>query len=507
MPVLRDVLRDLPVRRLAGADDVQVTDVDDDSRRITPGGLFIARAGRDADGHRYVDSAVRRGAVAVLAEREIDAPPGVTVAVADQAGPLMAAIADRVLGRPPAELRLVGITGTNGKTTTAFLVRHLLAAAGVRCGLVGTVEVDDGESVRPATLTTPGLFEVRKLLRAMADHGCGACVMEASSHALDQGRLLDLDFDVAVFTNLSGEHIDYHGTLERYAAAKARLFESLSSEAVAIVNGDDEMTRRMLRDCPARARRWTTADPPAADTDCQGAVTEAAATGTTCRLLGPWGSVEVNAPLIGRHNVANLLAAVAVGHELGASRAALAEGAATCPPVPGRLELIQPTGPDTLPFTVLVDYAHTDDALRNVMEALRPITRGRLRVMFGCGGDRDATKRPRMGAVASELADDAVITSDNPRTEDPNGIIDDILTGIPEADRQRVIVEPDRRRAIERIIADAEPNDVVLLAGKGHENYQIVGSERRSFDDRIEARRTMEALIGKSRPHGARLRP
>jgi UDP-N-acetylmuramoyl-L-alanyl-D-glutamate--2,6-diaminopimelate ligase len=316
--------------------------------------------------------------------------------------------------------------------------------------------------------------------------------MEVSSHALDQRRVEPLRFEAGVFTNLTGDHLDYHGTMEAYAAAKARLFESLPAEAAAVVNADDEAADRMLQGCGARVLRYAFEDDAA---DCRAAVTYATARGTGCAFTGPWGELEASLPVIGRHNVANMAAALTALHGLGVDVTGLGEAVAACPPVPGRLEPVRPESRDA-PFDVLVDYAHTDDALANVLQALRPVTRNRLRVLFGCGGDRDPSKRPRMAAAACEWADELVITSDNPRTEDPEAIIDHIVAGVPAEQRDRVRIEPDRAEAIRRAVAEAEADDVVLIAGKGHEDYQIVGTERIDFDDRVEARRALEAVFG-----------
>ena len=505
---LRSLLRDLSVERHAGPEAAQVTGVVEDSRRVKPGDLFVARSGGATDGRQYISDAVSRGAAAVLTDQPVSVPEGVVLLIGREAAALGVELAERLHDRPGRRLRLIGVTGTNGKTTTAHMIRHLMAAAGHRCGMIGTVEVHDGQQGRPAALTTPGAIELIGLLGSMADHGCDSCVMEVSSHALDQGRVEPLQFDAAVFTNLSGDHLDYHGTMEAYAAAKARLFEALPEDAAAVVNADDDAADRMVRDCGGRVLRYGLGDAAASEPGASGhaaagpppevraEILAATARRTECVFAGPWGRLEAGLPVSGRHNVANMAAALTALHGLGLNVAALDEAVAACPPVPGRLEPVQAeSGVDT-PFEVLVDYAHTDDALANVLQALRPVTRNRLRVLFGCGGDRDATKRPRMAAAASDEADDLLITSDNPRTEDPEAIIQQIVEGVPSEMRQRVTVEPDRAAAIRRIVAEAEPGDVVLIAGKGHEDYQIVGTERHDFDDRVHARRAVESRLG-----------
>ncbi|MBI1375477.1 MAG: UDP-N-acetylmuramoyl-L-alanyl-D-glutamate--2,6-diaminopimelate ligase [Phycisphaera sp.] len=507
---VRTLITGLPVRLdRGGRHRLRITGIVDDSRRVTPGALFVARHGTRSDGRRFIEDAVSRGAAVVLT----DTPPaihlnGTALLLADDPVAVGYEIAKRFHADPAASLTLVAITGTNGKTTTAYMVRHLLASVGRRSGLIGTVEVDTGDgNPTPASLTTPGRLDTLEMLAAMVRHGCDTCVMETSSHALHQGRVAGLDFAAAVFTNLTGDHMDYHGDMDAYADAKAILFDGLRADATAIVNGDDPRHARMLRDTDARVIRFgfNLAEPLGLDTPPVGrplklTLHEATARYTDCTFAGPWEQARVRLPLIGRHNVSNMAGALGVMHALGVDVGSLRDAIASCPAVPGRLEMATPStralgDNEVLPFTVLVDYAHTDDALRNVLEALRPITPGRLRVLFGCGGDRDAGKRPRMAAVACDLADDIVITSDNPRNEDPQAILRDIIAGVPDAKRDQTHVEADRAEAIRRIINDAQPGDVVLIAGKGHEDYQIIGTEKRDFDDRLQARAAMDARL------------
>ncbi len=464
--LLRQLIQDLPIRPLAGSVDTEVSDLTDDSRRASPGCLFVARKGSADDGARYVDEALARGAAAVVG--------------CDHAA--LVELARRFFGDPSKPLRLIGVTGTNGKTTTAYLVRHLLNARGGKCGMMTTVAVDVGDGQpQAASLTTPGVAEVNRMLRRMVDGGCAACVMECSSHALEQGRCDGLDFDTAVFTNLSGDHLDYHGTMDDYAAAKARLF---ARAKVGWVNADDPASATMAASAAGRVLRFGMG----AGYDLGADIVSLDATGCDVRLIAGPQQVAVRLPLIGCYNAQNLLAACGGASGDAVDLDALAPAVTTMTGAPGRLERVSDA---PAPFAVLVDYAHTDDAMRNVLEALRPLATGRLRVLFGCGGDRDATKRPRMGRVASKLADDLVITSDNPRTEDPGKIIDAILQGVDRAACGSVEVIADRTAAIRRIIEQACAGDIVLLAGKGHEMDQIVGDQRRPFDDRIEARRAL----------------
>jgi UDP-N-acetylmuramoyl-L-alanyl-D-glutamate--2,6-diaminopimelate ligase len=393
-------------------------------------------------------------------------------------------LAHAFFGQPTRKIKVLGVTGTNGKTTTTYLVRHLLSKIGRRCGLIGTVEIDDGKTTAEAAMTTPGAIELAGLLATMRDNGCQSCAMEVSSHALHQHRTAGIEFAAAAFTNLTGDHLDYHKTMDAYADAKAMLFEGLNDQAIAVVNAEDPHASRMVRDTSGRIIRFglnQKADYQARDI----AVT---AQGSHFVLVTPDGQANVQMQLIGRHNIENALTAAAlVGETFGLSVHQIAAGLKDAHGAPGRLQAVR----SGQPFAVLVDYAHTDDALKNVLSALRPLAHGKLRVLFGCGGDRDRTKRPRMARTAVKFADLVIITSDNPRTENPQGIIDEILAGIPADKSTSVVVEPDRRRAIELALMDAQAGDIILLAGKGHENYQIIGTEKRHFDDVEEANRVL----------------
>jgi UDP-N-acetylmuramoyl-L-alanyl-D-glutamate--2,6-diaminopimelate ligase len=484
-----------------GGDRLEVVAVADDSRTVRPGTLFVARPGATADGRQFVADAVRRGAVAVLhagqdpcagldgaaAVVRIHVPDGTDLSR------LAGALADRLNGAPSARLRLAGITGTNGKTTMAFLVQQFVRAAGGRCGLIGTVTVDDGAVAAPASLTTPGAIELSGILARMVGNGCSACAMEVSSHALDQGRADALRFSVGVFSNLTGDHLDYHGTMERYAAAKARLFAMLPPEGTAIVNRDDPWHEAMLRDCRAPVLRCSVGQgdaPPDPAAACTAHIHESRLGWQDTSFRGPWGDVRTRLPLVGRHNAMNALQAAAAASAIGVPPEAIRAALGACAAPPGRLEPV--TVPDD-PFAVLVDYAHTDDALLNVLTALRPLVGpgGKLVTVFGCGGDRDRTKRPRMMRVACERSDRVVVTSDNPRTEDPEAIIDEVMAGRPAGGATSVARQVDRARAIGMAVVEARPGDIVLIAGKGHEDYQVIGTRKTPFDDRIVAREAL----------------
>lgn len=476
--------------RSEASPQLEILSVCDDSRRVTPGSLFIARRGSSADGSAFVQDAIARGAVAIVAQEPLEAVvPLVLVADVARATPK---IAHAFYGFPSRSLKIVGITGTNGKTTTAYLLRHLLNAAGIKCGLIGTVEIDDGKYCVESEMTTPGAIELAGLLARMRDHGCQAVAMESSSHALDQQRDAEIRYVAAGFTNLTGDHLDYHKTMENYADAKARLFAALEPGAVGVVNGDDLWSPRVVANSKGRIIRYTIEGASQASALGAYRATDISieASGTRFSIRSRDESADVNMRLVGRHNIQNAMTAATIAIEaFGLKLADVADSLATAQGAPGRLQTVSNVQKPNV--SILVDYAHTDDALENVLKALRPLTRGKLRVVFGCGGDRDRTKRPRMAAVAKRLGDAVYVTSDNPRSEDPDKIISDILSGFGADDRTAVVVEPDRRAAIYRAITDADEQDVVLIAGKGHEKYQIVGGKRLHFDDVEEAQRAV----------------
>ncbi len=457
-----------------------------DSRQVRPGDIFVAVPGAHVDGHDYIDQAVEKGARYIVSGQDRPIGAAELVVVPDTAGAL-GELAQARVGYPARALCNLAVTGTNGKTTVAWLVRSVIQSAGAKCGLIGTIRYDTGDgSPIPAPLTTPDAIELARLGRRMVDAGAAFMVAEASSHALDQNRLAGVCFTAAAFTNLSGDHLDYHKTEEDYLAAKARLFTDLPIHAVAVLNRQSAQAAR-IADLTRCRIFWYAVDEPA---DLWAGVERMDAQGSRYVLHFGNKAVPVATAMVGSHNVANHLAAAGLCLAAGFDIEAVGRGLTALQAVPGRLEPVN-EGQD---FQVLIDYAHTDDALRNVLTTLRPLCRRRLIVVFGCGGDRDRTKRPRMAHVAEQLADRIVVTSDNPRTEDPGRIIEEIRAGFSDAGAGRVTVEPDRRGAIETALREARAGDVVLIAGKGHEDYQILGTERIHFDDREVAGRVLQEM-------------
>lgn len=521
---LSELIAGLEVERPANAaGPYRICDITEDSRTVVPGSLFIARRGLKADGKQYIQDAAAAGAAAILTDdHDLTPPPGFRLPILYAANvPLVSALmAERFYGQPTRTMKLAGVTGTNGKSTITYLIYQLMRTAKLKCGLIGTVLVDDGAEVARASMTTPPAIELSRSFSVMKDAGYVAATLEISSHALDQHRADALSLDVGVFTNLTGDHLDYHKTMENYAAAKARLFELLPATGTAIVNADDQWTHRMIQRCKARVWKCALnaaaneADPAGPD-ECRATVIDAKMEGMALAMEGPWGVIEAQVPLIGRYNAMNVLQAAAACFAMGLTREQLCAGLPKLLPPPGRLQKVSTEADD---ITVFVDYAHSDDSLRNCLSSVAAVipgrqhagsllrhaagtqrtsplparagapATGRLWVVFGCGGDKDKTKRPRMGAAAIETADMVVITSDNPRTEKPSEIVDQVLTGIPKDRRDQVVVQVDRARAIRHAIEEATAGDVVVIAGKGHENEQVIAAGngetiRVHFDD------------------------
>jgi UDP-N-acetylmuramoyl-L-alanyl-D-glutamate--2,6-diaminopimelate ligase len=473
--------------------DPAVAAVTADSRRVAPGAVFFALPGVKADGHAFAAEAAKRGAVAVVAERPVDCAPALLL-LAPSARRAMAVAAANLHGRPGDAMKVAGVTGTNGKTTITYLVEACAQAAGLPIGVIGTITHRHPGAVRSASHTTPESTEIQALLAEMRDAGAKAAVMEVSSHALAQERVAGTRFAVAGFTNLTRDHLDYHGDMEGYFAAKRRLFsEHLAPDGTAVINAADAWGAKLADQLGPGRRVWRFGNRAGDALRAHDATL--GIDGIRARLETPAGELQLRSPLVGAHNLENLLCAAGMALALGLPLDAVARGLAASPGAPGRLERIAARG-----VNVFVDYAHTDDALAHALAALRALAPRRLLCVFGCGGERDRGKRPLMGLAAGRAADLAVVTSDNPRSEAPDAIIAEILPGLAEAglpavDRAAALrgdrgfaVEPDRRAAIRLAIEAAGDGDAVLIAGKGHEDYQLVGTERRHFDDREEAR-------------------
>ncbi len=465
--------------------EVEVAGVAYDSRLVRAGDVFVAVAGFEADGHYFARDAVVAGATALVVERKIEnLPSGIPQFIVPCCREALSLISGAFHRHPSGDLSLIGVTGTNGKTTIAFLVDAILRSSGRHSGLMGTIHYRVGDDVFEEPRTTPEGPDLQNYLRRMVDAGASHAVMEVSSHGLALGRLLGCEFQAAVFSNLTQDHLDFHGDMESYFHAKLRLFRDFSP-ANSIVNADDEYGRRIAG--TAKGNVWTYALDDAADLSVE--ELRSSSSGMGFQMVTPLGRTRIETALIGRHNLSNVLAASAACLSQGLALDEVAAGVAALRNIPGRFEKVD----SGQPFLVVVDYAHTEDALARLLEFARPITEKRILILMGCGGDRDRKKRPLMAAAALHASDYVVMTSDNPRTEDPESILSEVRAGaalVPASDgRWRSIV--DRREAICAIIAAARAGDTVLIAGKGHETYQILGSERAPFDDREEARKAL----------------
>jgi UDP-N-acetylmuramoyl-L-alanyl-D-glutamate--2,6-diaminopimelate ligase len=492
----------LAAQRLVSTDDPVVRGLTYDSRSVAPGDLFVALRGAHADGHDYLAEALELGAVALLVEA---LPEGLAcdrpVAIVPDTRRALAPIAVAFYGAPARELRLIGVTGTNGKTSTTVLIESMLRAAGIPVGVIGTLGVRFAGEQERALNTTPESLDLQRTLRAMCTQGIGAVAMEVSSHGLALGRVEGCRFEVGAVTNVTQDHLDFHVSMEAYLEAKTRLFSShLAPGGAAVVNMDDASADIFLRAAQGAGARLLRVS-RRADAAAEVRVEEASISldGTRARLRLPSGPLDVALPLIGDFNLENLAVAVGVAVGLGLPSEAIARGTAGCPQVPGRTERVGaelPAAP-----TVLVDYAHTPDAVEKLLRTIRPLAEGRLITVFGCGGDRDRTKRPLMAEAVARYSDRAIATSDNPRTEDPLAILRDVEAGLGKLLRvERQDLDPrersyavvvDRREAIALAVSIARPEDTVVIAGKGHEDYQIIGRERLPFDDREEVLRLL----------------
>ena len=484
---LKTLLDGIPVRQVIGTLDRPVESIAYDSRRAQRNGLFVALRGGKSDGHQFIAQAIEKGASVIVAERE-EKYPRATCLVVENSRTALADLSRVFYGRPGDRLKLAAVTGTNGKTTTTFLIKHICEKAGLRCGLIGTVRYEIGERVLPAIRTTPESLDLQELLAQIVNAGCRAAAMEVSSHALAQNRTRGLEWNVAVFTNLTQDHLDFHGTMESYFDSKAKLFTQLGNQQkkrkpIAIVNVNDRYGEQLLNKIDKRVGIITYG--MGARADFRPSNYRVEFSGTSYQLDAGGKSYLVRVPLIGRFNVANSVAALAASNALGINLRDAVLSLGKSPQVPGRLEIV----PAKRQFQVFVDYAHTPDALRNVLKTLRELEPHRLVVVFGCGGDRDRQKRPLMGEMVDQHADYAIITSDNPRKEDPGAIIAEIEKGYRSTHYEKIV---DRMAAIGRAIALAQPRDIVLIAGKGHENYQEFADHTVPFDDIQVARRAIE---------------
>ena len=492
---LRDLLRFAKPLMVDGNLEAEVTGVRGDSRRVRKGDLFVAARGGATDGHDFIAEAVAAGAVAVVCEKRGAVSHGAALVHVADSRRALAQLADAFHGRPSSQLKVIGITGTNGKTTTSLLAASILDAAGMPAGVIGTLAVRFGDREIPATNTTPPADDLQDALGRMVQAGMKAVAMEVSSHALHQGRVEGVEWDAAVFTNLTQDHLDYHRTMDSYFSAKRRLFEKLGGgekKASAVLNADDPRCAELRRSVPEGVPVFLYGS--AVEATVRAIGVETSLGGSRFTLHTNAGETEVRTRLFGAHNVENCLAAAAAGMALGADLGAVARGIAAVTSVSGRLERVAENP------AVFVDYAHTEDALRRALQTLRPFTRGRLIIVFGCGGGRDHAKRPLMGRAAAELADFIFVTSDNPRFEEPGEIVEEIVKGFGNMGRFEKIL--DRRGAIGAALGMAREGDTVLLAGKGHETYQEARGVRNPFDDRAVAREFLAAAGKGGTVHG-----
>ena len=485
----------------------EVLDIAHDSRKVKQGSLFVAVRGFHSDGHTFISQALQQGAVAIIAEeqtlRDTDQAPILCVPDTRTA---LARIAAAFYHRPSQRLKLIGITGTKGKTTTSYLVKSIIEAAGLSTGLIGTIDYRVGDRVYPAPNTTPESLELQALLAEMVGARAAYCVMEVSSHALALGRTESCVFEAAVFTNLAQDHLDFHKDMGSYFEAKQQLFIGLGADKTAVINADEAVSPDIIS--RTKATVYTYGMTTAARIHPVQAIGHTI-DGLSFSVDTPSGIVAVTSPLVGRHNVYNILAAIGVGVSQGFSAETIGRGIAAMRAVPGRMEKVE----EGQPFGVIVDYAHTEDSLAKLLEAVREVTQGRIITLFGCGGDRDRTKRPKMGSVVMKKSNIAIVTTDNPRTEDPLAIIEAIEAGMisagarvaSAAEAQRgvpgrtpYLVIADRAQAIAAAIALAKRGDVVVLAGKGHEDYQIIGEQKVHFDDREVAREEIRRSLQKT---------
>jgi UDP-N-acetylmuramoyl-L-alanyl-D-glutamate--2,6-diaminopimelate ligase len=495
--ILNELTVGVKIKKLLGSDNVRILGITHDSNQVNEGFLFAAIKGETTDGHTFIRQAVDRGARALLVETMDGIDLGdVSVILVEDSRSSLAQISSNFYNHPAKELKIVGITGTNGKTTTTYLLESILEHDKKNVGVIGTVEHRYRGKKVTSNMTTPESVDLMAMLRDMRRSGVEYVVMEVSSHALDKNRVLGCDFDVAVFTNLSQDHLDYHKTLDNYFTAKKRLFTEVLIRSgkrpiSSVINVDDIYGRKLVEESAGNIISYSIDDRSATVFADETRLTN---DGIVSRVRTPWGKIDIRSNLLGRHNLSNILAATASALSLGVSSDSIEEGVSSLSSIPGRLERVD----NKLGISVLVDYAHTPDALKNVLQVVKPLTRGKLILVFGCGGDRDPIKRPIMGRIGRELSDILIVTSDNPRTESPEKIIADIEIGVMEGGsiEKTYFRMIDRRSAIQKAIEIASEGDSVLIAGKGHEDYQIVGKVKNPFDDREVAKNKIKEMAG-----------
>lgn len=455
--------------------NIEISSLDCDSRIVRAGGMFVAFRGYAEDGHKYISDAAAKGARVILAEKDFETDQSITKIIVKDTRTVLPVIAANFYGHPERTLKIIGVTGTNGKTTITYIIENILKAAGIGSGVIGTINYRLNGKALPSKNTTPGPLELYSIFRDMVANGLGYAVMEISSHSLDQRRADGLSLDTAIFTNITSEHLDYHKTLDEYFKAKAKIFGILKEDGFAVLNKDDRKVASLRSSIKRKVISYGIKE----DALIMARDIKLSIEGTVFVIATPEGPIEIKTRLIGMHNVSNILAAVASAFSLNIDSAAIKNGVETMASVPGRLE---PVGAGQ-PFKVFVDYAHTEDALNKILTLLRGVTKNKIITVFGCGGDRDKAKRPLMGKAACRFSDHVIITSDNPRSEDPIDIIGEIEEGVKWSFSNYDIV-PDRRDAIAKALSIASKGDIIVIAGKGHENYQIIKDKVLPFDDR-----------------------
>lgn len=479
---LNELIHDLNVGTTIGTTDIEISDVVHDSRQVKPGTLFVCLTGVHVNGHDYLEEAFRRGAIAALVQETRGFEGKGTLVVVEDTGKALEQIAPVFFKHPGRKLRLIGVVGTNGKTTSTYMIKSVMEAAGRRVGLIGTIRNMIGDKMLPTTNTTPGVLELQRLLANMVDEGIEDVVMEVSSHAIALNRIADLVFSAGLFTNITQDHLDFHKTFEEYLRVKTSFFQQLAPETVAVINRADPHADYILERTVAKTITYGQQAPA----EITAEKPEFRPQGTTCRLKTPHGEMAINIPMAGEFNLMNAMGSIGIGLSLGVDLVTAVKAIERLPGVPGRFQRV----PGAETFGVIVDYAHTPDGLDNVLRAAKALRPRRLITVFGCGGDRDRTKRPMMGEIAANYSDHTIVTSDNPRSEKPESIIQEIEAGLPADTAYESIA--DRREAIRRAIAIAAPNDLIIIAGKGHETYQQFADHTIHFDDVEVAAEAME---------------